>query len=317
MADNRDNKGVDGAHRYFPAEWEPHRACLMLYPHNPCTFRLEQAQKTFVEIASAIAIQGQEDVLVFVPPHLLEQAQKQFLVQQQNGEEETEKRIHCYPCPSNDSWSRDTGPTFCVQNPNDETPVLVGLDWGFNAYGGLYHPYRDDQELARIMCETVAQHYGIPVQRETINLILEGGSIHTDGKGTILTTQQCLLHPTRNPTLQSNDIAQRIQTGTSSSKMVWIPRGLDGDDDTHGHVDNLACFVRPGHVLLSYTNDQTNDPVNYQLCRQAQATLEQEHLTVHKLYLPPPTVRLLCFCCCCCCSCCRRRPYQHVALFFQ
>jgi agmatine deiminase len=147
------------------------------------------------------------------------------------------------------------------------------------------------------MCTWLSQHYySINISTKRIPLVLEGGSIHTDGQGTILTTKECLLHPNRNPKLSQTEIESILLQELGCTKIIWLPLGLFGDDDTNGHVDNFACFSQPGHVLLSWTDDDEGDVENYKRCRQAHEVLNREidaqgrALTIHKLHLPPPMV---------------------------
>jgi agmatine deiminase len=274
---------------HMPAEWEPHSACLLLFPHNACTFRrhCRPAQDQVLQVARAIVHHGKEDVVLFC----LDEQKCQEL-QSKLGHNET-RRITVAVCPSNDTWARDTGPTFVVGNH-----TIMELDWNFNAYGGptdgCYWPCEADQQVASTMCTWLSQHYSINISTKRIPLVLEGGSIHTDGQGTILTTKECLLHSNRNPKLSQTEIESILLQELGCTKIIWLPLGLFGDDDTNGHVDNFACFSQPGHVLLSWTDDDEGDVENYKRCRQAHEVLNREidaqgrALTIHKLHLPPP-----------------------------
>jgi agmatine deiminase len=259
--------------------------------------------------------------------------------------------VYVLHCPSEDTWARDTGPTFVIEQdrldsfhptisitgstaPEDDndgnmtippttptgstttyvdtdtsmsgtTTTLIGLDWEFNAYGGeddgCYWPCIKDEQIAYRMIQSLQQHIpNIPtnIQQEKVaSLILEGGSIHTDGQGTILTTKECLLHPNRNPQLTQNEMEQIILQATGCTKMIWLDHGLAYDDDTNGHIDNWACFVKPGHIVLAWTDDINNDPINYQRCRESMITLQNStdahnrSLTIHKLHLPSPPIQ--------------------------
>jgi agmatine deiminase len=134
------------------------------------------------------------------------------------------------------------------------------------------------------------------IETQSIPLILEGGSIHTDGQGTILTTKECLLHSNRNPEKSQHEIEEMVLKATGCTKMIWLETGLAFDDDTNGHIDNFACFVQPAVVVLAWTDNVTHDAENYRRCRAALQILESETdasgrpLTVHKLYLPSPMV---------------------------
>jgi agmatine deiminase len=139
-------------------------------------------------------------------------------------------------------------------------------------------------------------HHCYPTGCRKVPIVLEGGSIHVDGEGTLLTTEQCLLNENRNPTKTLEELESILSEALNVQKIIWLPHGVDGDEDTDGHVDNFCCFVAPGHVILSWTDDDKNDAENYARCRVAMKLLEQETdakgrtLTVHKLYLPPPIV---------------------------
>lgn len=125
-----------------------------------------------------------------------------------------------------------------------------------------------------------------------------GGSIHTDGEGTLLVTEECLLNANRNPHLSRWRIEELLKRSLGVIKIVWLPHGLDADEDTNGHVDNFCCFLKPGHVILAWTDDEMNDLENFSRCREAESLLvssmdaKGRTLQVHKLQLPPP---LVCF----------------------
>jgi agmatine deiminase len=153
--------------------------------------------------------------------------------------------------PHNDGWSRDNGPTF-VWNENHE---MAGINWQFNAWGEKYKPYDLDNAVA----EKVLRHFRIPVIDSPI--ILEGGSIHVDGEGTLLTTEECLLNRNRNPLLSRIDIEKELKARLNVSKILWLGRGLDGDE-TDGHVDNIACFAAPGKILFQACHDRSDPNYN-------------------------------------------------------
>jgi agmatine deiminase len=148
------------------------------------------------------------------------------------------------PMAHDDSWMRDTGPTFLI----DEEGRVAGIDWRFNAWGGKYPDHDRDAAIAGALLE----HLDLP--RYDAPLVLEGGSIHVDGEGTLLTTEQCLLNPNRNPELDRREIEELLASHLGVRKVIWLGQGLE-DDETDGHVDNLACFVRPGAVLALSTGD--------------------------------------------------------------
>lgn len=154
-----------------------------------------------------------------------------------------------------DSWLRDNGPTFVV----NEKHQLAGIDWRFNAWGGKYSPWaRDDALAAKILGYYGTRCFSAP-------LVMEGGSIHVDGEGTLLTTEECLLNPNRNPALSREQIEEYLQKFLGIEKVIWLPRGLSGDE-TDGHVDNVACFAAPGKILLQVCDDPEDE--NFAITRE-------------------------------------------------
>jgi agmatine deiminase len=226
---------------YMPPEWAPHARTWMLWPERPDNWRLgaKPAQKAFAAVAEAIA--GFEAVSLGVNHH-------QF----QNARAMLSPRIRVVEMSNNDAWMRDCGPTFVVDGKGGVRLV----DWIFNAWGGLngglYFPWDLDDLVAR----KVADLEG--VDRYRAPLVLEGGSIHVDGEGTLLTTEECLLNPNRNPELSKDEIESYLKEYTGVSTIVWLRAGVYRDE-TSGHVDNIACFLRPSVVALTWTDDH-NDP---------------------------------------------------------
>jgi agmatine deiminase len=186
---------------------------------------------------------------------------------------------------SDDAWMRDVGPTFVI---NDHG-ALRGIDWQFNAWGGLvggiYFPWDQDSLVAGKVLEIERTgRYRAP-------LVMEGGSFHVDGQGTLITTQECLLNRNRNPHLAREQIEALLKTYLRVRTVIWLDKGVYADE-TDGHVDNLCCFVKPGEVLLTWTDDR-EDP-QYEISRQALETLSiatdarGRSLTVHKIHQPDP-----------------------------
>lgn len=270
----KDQTPRDDGYR-MPAEFEPHAGCWMLWPERSDNWRLgaKPAQKCFVEIATAIA--RFEPVTMGVSPVHFEDARHQLPDQ-----------IRVVEMAHDDAWMRDVGPTFVA---NDAQGLIRGVDWGFNAWGGLagglYFPWHDDSLVAGKVLEIEnADRYAAP-------LVLEGGSIHVDGEGTLITTEECLLNPNRNPSLSRAEIEGHLQGYLNVERIIWLPRGVYLDE-TDGHVDNLCCFARPGVVLLSWTDDP-QDPV-YAICREAEAILSRKRdaggraFEIHTVHQPGP-----------------------------
>ena len=264
----------------MPAEWERHRQTWMIWPERTDNWRdgAKPAQRAFLQVIQAIAR--------FEPVSLCVSASQYFHVAELIHNLSPDHPVRVIEMSTNDAWCRDTGPTFLV---NDQRQVR-GVDWTFNAWGGLngglYFPWdRDDQVAQKIL-----QIEGLPRYR-TQRFVLEGGAIHVDGQGTLLTTQACLMNPNRNPHLSRQQIEEKLAAYLGISKVLWIPGGIV-EDETDEHVDNMACFVRPGEVLMAWTED-SDDP-QYTNCQAAYEYLcsvtdaQGRSLVVHKLPLPQP-----------------------------
>jgi agmatine deiminase len=239
----------------MPGEFELHAGCWMLWPERPDNWRLgaKPAQQAFAAVAEAIAR---------FEPVTLGVSAAQF----DNARARLSAGIRLVELSANDAWMRDCGPTFVT----DEHGRVRVVDWQFNAWGGLqgglYFPWdRDDRVAAK-----VAEIERLPRYRAP--LVLEGGAFHVDGQGTLITTEECLLNPNRNPHLDRPQIEKLLAAYLGIERVIWLGRGTC-NDETDGHVDNLCCFVRPGVVLLSWTEDRT-DP-QYEIVRDARSRLER------------------------------------------
>ncbi|HEV7483476.1 MAG TPA: agmatine deiminase family protein, partial [Solirubrobacterales bacterium] len=226
---------ADGFH--MPAEFAPHDGCWMAWPERPDNWRLSAgpAQEAFAAVAEAIAVS--ESVTMAASAAQLDRCRAAL-----------SPAIRVVEIATDDAWLRDTGPSFVVDGHGGRR----GVDWTFNAWGGLegglYSPWeRDDRVAAQVLEIEGADRYRAP-------LVLEGGSIHVDGEGTVLTTKECLLNRNRNPGLSKAEIERALLDYLGAEKVIWLGRGVF-NDETDGHVDNLACFARPGVVLLSWSDD--------------------------------------------------------------
>jgi agmatine deiminase len=258
----------DGFH--MPPEWAPHARTWMLWPERPDNWRLEAApaQEAFCAVAGMIS---QFEPLTMGVNH------EQFAKARQMLPD----HIRVLEISSNDAWMRDCGPTFVI---NDQGIVRL-VDWQFNAWGGLYTDYRLDEVVPQKVAELEGvDYYCAP-------LILEGGSIHVDGEGTLLTTEECLLNENRNPNLTREQIENHLRDYTGVEKILWLGAGVY-NDETDGHVDNIACFLRPGLVALTWTDDH-NDP-QYPISKDAFDRLTMftdakgRKLEVLKIHQPNP-----------------------------
>lgn len=217
----------------MPAEWSPHRRCWMAWPCRTELWgdRLEAARACVANIAQAIA--SFEPVTIVARPDLTAS------VSLHGG-----PGIGVVPMPQDDSWTRDTGPTFLVGAGGPR----AGVAWRFNGWGEAYADYAQDAQMARRILEHV------DVTRFDAPITLEGGGVHVDGEGTCLVGTPSILDPRRNPGVSRDEAEAVIRDHLNVSKVIWLPHGLV-DDETAGHVDNLACFVRPGVVLAVSTDD--------------------------------------------------------------
>jgi agmatine deiminase len=232
----------------MPAEWTPHARCWMAWPMRPETFRgaIEPAKRAYAEVACAIS--------QFEPVTIL--------CQQSDVAEASLacKGVEVVALPISDSWLRDTGPSFVT----DEMGRTAGVHWRFNAWGLLYPEHQEDIEIGAKLLE----HLGLPAYRAP--LVMEGGAFHVDGEGTLLTTEQCLLRGNRNPDLTRDEIEAHLRSHLGAETVIWLGDGYDGDE-TAGHIDEIACFLAPGKVLMGIA-DSTSDP-NYAICQDNLARL--------------------------------------------
>ncbi|KAL0342383.1 UNVERIFIED_CONTAM: Agmatine deiminase [Sesamum calycinum] len=283
---------------YMPPEWELHSQCWIGWPERPDNWRDHgvHAQRAFANVASAISR--------FEPVTVCASS-----AQWENARSQLPGHIRVVEMNMNDSWFRDTGPTFVIKNSVSSKEKLgnkiAGIDWNFNSYGlfgekviiqtcliflGIEEGCYEDWSLDLLIARKVLEIEKIP--RFPHSMILEGGSIHVDGEGTCLTTEECLLNKNRNPGLTKVQIEDELKAYLGVKMIIWLPRGLFGDDDTNGHIDNMCCFARPGVVLLSWTDDKS-DP-QYERSVEALSILTSatdakgRKLEIIKLHVPGP-----------------------------
>jgi agmatine deiminase len=256
----------------MPAEWEPHAQTWLLWPQRPDAWRLgaKPAQHAFVAIADAIS--RFEPVSIGVNHDQFENACTMV-----------PGHIRVVEVSNNDAWMRDNGPVFVVNDAGDVRLV----DWEFNAWGGIkaasYFPWDKDNMIPR----KIAEMERLPTYHA--EMILEGGAIHVDGQGTLITTEECLLRDDRNPDLSREQVETYLCDYLGVETIVWLGRGVD-PHVTGGHVDEVACFVRPGVVLAASVDDESD--WRYELLEENIARLRAatdargRKLEVHRLPLP-------------------------------
>jgi agmatine deiminase len=236
----------------MPAEWGMHERTWMQWPARMAPWGGEEglmrARVAYGHVARAIS--GFEKVTMAVRPQDVAEAQLAL-----------GKGIGIFEAALDDSWARDTGPVFVT----DAAGGVAGVHWRFNAWGNKYHGYDSDAAFGGRVIEALRMRkYDGP-------MVLEGGSIAVDGRGTLMTTEQCLLNPNRNPNLSQQQIEERLALYLGVSRIVWLGEGLL-DDETDGHIDNLAAFA-PGARVLVHSASRSDD-ANWRISQDAIARLK-------------------------------------------
>ena len=237
----------------MPAEWAPHVATWLSWPHRLATWpdKFEPIPALFAQLVRTVAR--------FEPVHVLAAGAARIQAIALVG---GVPNVTLDDIPTDDAWLRDSGPIFLV-GPPGATAALV--DWEFNAWGEKYPAFADDNAIGRRLAADLGYARYAP------GIILEGGSIDPDGRGTLLTSEQCLLHPNRNPQLTQADIERYLADYLGARKVLWLGRGIAGDD-TDGHIDELARFVAPRTVVAAVEEDPRD--VNYEPLRENLARLK-------------------------------------------
>jgi agmatine deiminase len=252
----------------------PHARTWMAWPARPATWQgggIEAARAVHVELAKAIA--GFEPVTMVCSPGELAEASLMC-----------GPGIDLAPVPLSDGWMRDIGPTFVKNAAGD----IGGIDWIFNGWGGLHNEFSlDAQVAAEVLKLRACQRFAAPI-------VLEGGAFGSDGAGTLLVTEQCLLDPKRNPGMSKTDIEAHLAEFLGAGAVIWLGQGYE-EDETGGHVDEVACFVKPGTVMLQVPSDPA-DP-NYLIQHDNLARLKSARdacgRSIEVIEIPQPARREL------------------------
>ncbi len=307
---------------YMPAEFAEHDGTIMIYPTRPGSWgkdrtgALNSFKKIFLEIIK------RENLYLLADKAHYEEAIKlmdaviseycdelklsggyedefQRILKDTGREEEIDNLIledlfddRCLvlPIDTDDAWARDVGPTFVV----NEEGELRGINWSFNAWGGevdgLYATWDKDDKVAPKFCDMCEIDW-----YDARPFVLEGGSIHTDGEGTLMVTESCLLSEGRNPSMNREQIEETLMNYLGVEKILWLPRGIY-NDETNEHVDNVCAFTAPGEVVLAWTDDE-GDP-QYELSKACLDYLEKEtdamgrKIKIHKLPIPEHPIKI-------------------------
>ncbi|MGH7581762.1 MAG: agmatine deiminase family protein [Gemmatimonadales bacterium] len=262
----------------MPAEWARHRGTWLAWPHKEESWpgNFAPIPGIFAEMVRELATG--EEVHINVAGDAMEQHARFVL----SDARVFSDRIHFHHHPTDDAWCRDHGPMFLQREQDGRSDELI-VDWGYNAWGEKYPPFdRDDRIPSRIAAEL-----GIPVEQP--GMILEGGSIEVNGRGTLLTTEACLLNRNRNPNLSKRQIEKRLRDYIGVSKILWLGDGIAGDD-TDGHIDDLTRFVDEHTVVTVVEDDPRDDnyaPLRDNL-RRLGAMTDQDGNPLRIVELPMP-----------------------------
>ncbi len=234
---------------YFPAEFELHEATWLSWPHKEASWpgKIQTIYKPYCDFIKAIS-KGEK-----VRINVNDEAMKAFAVKHLQASDVNLNEIEFYFNPTNDAWCRDHGPAFVI-NQNTKQKAIV--DWNYNAWGNKYPPY----DLDEIVPTLIAKHFNLPVFYP--NIIMEGGSVEFNGKGTLITSTACLLNPNRNPQLNQQQIENYLCDYYGVEQILWVDEGIIGDD-TDGHIDDTIRFVNEDTVLTVIEEDKADE--NYEL----------------------------------------------------
>ena len=262
----------------MPAEWEPHTATWLAWPHNEDTWPegLQQVQEIYVHMIAAL--QPYERLHLLVNDDAMAAQVSQRLA----AHGLTHDNLTLHECPTVDAWLRDSGPIFLLPAARSGQPPAL-VDWRFNAWGGKYPEMFGDDDLPRQIANVLR------MRRFQPGIVLEGGSIDVNGFGSCLTTEQCLLHSNRNAHLTRADIERYVHDFLNVRHVIWLGNGIAGDD-TDGHVDDIARFVNPTTVVCALIDDPQD--VNYAFLQdnfqRLQAATDQDGRPLQIIPLPMP-----------------------------
>ena len=239
----------------MPAEWEPHTATWLTWPRpEGISFpdKYDSVPPVYAEVIRHLV--KVEDVNINVWDAAMEETVRRFLGAQAVPLE----RVHFHPFPSYEPWCRDHGPIFLVRDTPPHRDRAI-VDWAYNAWGGKYPPYDLDDAIP----QHVARLRQLPLFSP--GMILEGGSIEVNGRGTVLTTASCLLNRNRNPNLDKEQIEQNLMDYLGAHQVLWLGDGIIGDD-TDGHIDDLARFANPSTIITTIEQDPADE--NYPILQE-------------------------------------------------
>lgn len=235
---------------FFPAEFYPHVATWLSWPHKEASWP-GKIHSIYPYYASFVKYLAQSEKVCI---NVNDETMKQFAIEQLQKANVDLSKVHFYLHPTNDAWCRDHGPAFLINPDASDKKVIV--DWNYNAWGNKYPPY----DLDDVIPTLIAKQLNIPVYHPGI--VMEGGSVDFNGKGTLITSTACLLNPNRNPHLNQQQIEENLYQYYGVNQILWVDEGIVGDD-TDGHIDDTVRFVNEDTVL-TVVEENKNDE-NYEL----------------------------------------------------
>ena len=267
---------------HFPAEWYPHRATWLSWPHKEASWpgKLNTVYAPYSQFIKVVSTGEQVCI------NVLDDAMEQFASEQLSRAGVDLSRIAFYKHTTNDAWCRDHGPAFLINREAASTPRVI-IDWGYNAWGGKYPPYEADDKIPTL----VGQALGIPVYHPGI--VMEGGAVDFNGNGTVLTTTACLLNKNRNPQLNQQQIEGYLGAYYGVEQVLWLGDGIVGDD-TDGHIDDITRFVNEDTVVTVIEENKADE--NYTLLQENLEALKKmrlingKQLNIIELPMPAPVI---------------------------
>jgi len=265
---------------HFPAEWHQHTATWLSWPHKMESWpgKIDLIYPKYCEFIKVVS----EGELVRI--NIADEEMMAFAKQQLSIAGVDLKQIEFFEFPTNDAWCRDHGPAFLI-NPELKKKVIV--DWGYNAWGNKYPPF----DLDDVIPTKIGNHFGLPVYHPGI--VMEGGSVDFNGKGTVLTTTACLLNKNRNPHLNQQQIEEYLQNYYGVEQVLWLGDGIIGDD-TDGHIDDITRFVNEDTVVTVVEENKHDE--NYHILQENLQTLKTmrllngKQLNIIELPMPEPVI---------------------------
>ena len=266
---------------YFPAEFAPHSATWLSWPHKEASWpgKIHTVYPYYCQFIKEL-IKGEKVCI-----NVNDEAMKKFAIDCLKKEAVDPDKVEFYFNPTNDAWCRDHGPAFLINLNATQKKMIV--DWGYNAWGNKYPPY----DLDDVVPTLIGKHFNIPVFYPGI--VMEGGSVEFNGKGTIITSTACLLNANRNPQLNQQQIEEYLVNYYGAEQILWVDEGIVGDD-TDGHIDDTVRFVNEDTVLTVIEENKNDE--NYALLKHNLYQLKQmrlmsgKQLTIVELPMPDELV---------------------------